>query len=182
MAKLIPDKQTQPEAKQGSDDPIVVGGAIHQVPFLGEPRARLMFEHTIHTYQMPAVVDLLAELGHDNSWVVFMFYTTRRSARTSDDCLNLQYSITGGVTGLDWVLLGDRNVIDRAKIAAFIRRHGFEVSRQEMNGVEYLRVEGDGLRSLGQEIAEKVYGLTGSDDVGLLVEGFSLPAGWQSSR
>jgi hypothetical protein len=182
MTKPTSAEQTPPEAKEVGDEQIQVRGAIHEVPFLGESRSRLLFEHTLRTHQMPAVVDLLTQLGHDDSWVVFMFYTARPSAKTSDDCLNLQYSIINGVTGMDWVLLGERNIVDRARVSAFVRRQGFQVSRQEMNDVAYLRVEGDGVRALGQKIAEEVYGLTEAVDVGLLVDGFSLPVGWQSPR
>lgn len=83
---------------------------------------------------------------------------------------------------MDWVLLGPRNVADREKVARFIRRQGHKVRKGGMNEVSYLRIEDGDIRGLGRTIAERLYGMSVDADVGLLVSGFLLPAGWQSNQ
>jgi len=151
---------------------------IHHLHNRGEPDVTTsQCEHVIRTDDLPAVVEALRRSGGDAAWAVFMFRTAIASAETADDCLNLQYAIEGNVVGLEWVLLGPRNVADKAALTRFIRRRGHQVRTRDMNGVRYLRVENGDLCRLGLEIIHDFYGVDHDYPIGLLVQGFSVPIG-----
>jgi hypothetical protein len=136
-----------------------------------------MFEFSIQPRQIPAVIEQLSKKGGDASWVVFMFYTPRLSIETDDDCPNLQFSIHKGKVGLDWILLGPRNIADKDLIKEFITSNGHKVKEKEMNEVPLLRVKKGNLATLGLGIVEDFYKMPIDADVGVLVSGFSLSLG-----
>ena len=160
--------------------PIEVGGAIHHLKDRDSKSPTTMFEFSIQPSQIPAVVEQLRQKGSEASWVVFMFYTPRLSTKTDDDCPNLQYSIQNGKVGIDWVLLGPRNIADKAQISKFIASKGHKKTEMEMNEVSYLRVENGDLAGLGRSIVEEFYKMPFDADVGILVSGFSLSLGGKS--
>jgi hypothetical protein len=149
---------------------------IHHVQDRGTPSVTSsQCEYVIRSDELPGVVEELRRSGDDAAWAVFMFRTVIVSAETADDCLNLQYSLEQGVVGLDWVLLGPRNVADKVALTRFIRRREHVVKARNMNGVAYLRVENGDLCRLGLGIIHDFYGVDGDYPMGLLVQGFPLP-------
>lgn len=166
----------------GGGHPIDVGGYIHHLEDRLDRSVSSSLEVSITTPMMRTAVDCLARMGRDGDWLVFMFYTPYESTETDDTCLNLQYSIEDGRLGMDWVLLGHRNAADREKVTMFARLRGHAVLGAEMNGVPYLRIEGGDIRSLGSAVAEELYGMSADSNIGLIVSGISLPAGWQSPQ
>jgi hypothetical protein len=139
---------------------------------------RTKWEYVVQLEQIPVVLECLRRSGQDESWVVFMFYTPIISEQTSDNALNLQYSVLNGELGLDWVLLGDRNCCDEDKLTAFIERQGYKVQQCEMNGVPFLRVSGNQaqLARLGRSIIDDFYRKSSDEVIGLLFDGFAMPA------
>lgn len=135
------------------------------------PTAR---EFTIRPTQIPYIVRQLVRKGTDASWIVFMFETSVASAETGDRILNLQYSVEGEVVGLDWVLLGERNMADESDIARLGEAYKYRVLEREVNGVPFLRVENGNICELGQRIVKDVYRIADDTPIGLLVDGFSL--------
>lgn len=89
--------------------------------------------------------------------------------------VNLQYSMEDGTLGLDWVLLGKRNIEDRDAIIAFAQHRGYELLEHEMNKVNYLRTVGTGLATLGMQILCEFYELSQTAEVQVLVQGFKWP-------
>lgn len=156
---------------------IEVKGTVHHVTDRQSQDRRILFEFAVQPSQIPAVVEQLRRKGKNSAWVVFMFYTAVASAGTADDCPNLQYSIQSSTVGLDWVLLGQRNIADKAHMTEFITSRGHAVSEIEMNEVKYLRVEDGDLDKLGLSIVEEFYGMPRDADIGVLVSGFSLLLG-----
>jgi hypothetical protein len=154
---------------------IVVTGRLHHLQDRVSSAVETAFERSVSASQMPWVLDALAQSGKEASWVVFMFYTTLSNPETPDMCINLQYSIEAGRLGLDWVLLGPRNVAERDCVARFAKRSGFQPSLVTMNGVSYLRIEGGALSGLGTAIAAHLFGIDSDSVLGLLVHGFTLP-------
>jgi len=159
---------------------IEVGGAIHHLKDRSTHGPSIMFEISIQPNQIPVVIEQLRQKGSEASWVVFMFYTPRLSTKTDDDCPNLQYSIQKGKVGIDWVLLGPRNIADKAQISRFIASKGHKNTEVEMNEVSYLRVENGDLAGLGQSIVEEFYKMPFDAGVGILVSGFRLSLGKRS--
>ena len=129
-------------------------------------------EYLIRPNQLPAVVEDLRQAASEAAWAVFMFRTTTPSTETTDDCLNLQFAIERGAVGLEWVLLGPRNIADKEALTKFICRRKQKVEAREMNGVAYLRVEEGDLIDLGLSIVNDFYGVASDYAMGLLVHGF----------
>jgi hypothetical protein len=119
-----------------------------------------------------AIVESLRNGQGDPRYAVLMFVP----ADSQDgEPVNLQYSVINGVVGLDWVLLGQRNIEDQEEIAAFAKGRGHELQECEMNQVKYLRSEGPGVAQLGRDILSSFYKIGLFTEVQLLVEGFDWP-------
>jgi hypothetical protein len=108
-----------------------------------------------------------------------LFFTSRMSLVTDDMAVAIQYSVIDGRVGFDWVLLGSRNIADKAKVATFIKHRGHAIAECRMNRVSYLRVEDGDLAGLGQDIVTKFYGENDDLEIGLLMDKVQLPLGWQ---
>ncbi|MBA4382520.1 MAG: hypothetical protein C0406_08150 [Sideroxydans sp.] len=165
--------------KSQNPNPIKVGGAIHHLSDRSSKKPKTMFEFSIQPSQIPEVLEQLRKKGGDASWVVFMFYTPRNSIETDDDCPNLQFSVHKGKVGLDWVLLGPRNIADKVLINEYITSKGYKVKEKEINEVPFLRVKKGDMATLGLGIVEDFYKMPNDADVGLLISGFSLSLGGQ---
>ena len=164
-------------ADSQDENPIKVGGAVHHLSNYELHDPRILFEFSVQPSQLPAVVEQLKQKGKEASWVVFMFYTPNISAETDDNCPNLQFSIQNGTIGLDWVLLGPRNIVDEERIAEFIQSKGHTAAEMGINDVEYLRVEDGDICGLGSSIIEEFYKMPRDADIGILVSGFTLSIG-----
>ena len=139
-------------------------------------------EYVIRPNHLAAVIEQLSHTGREAAWAVFMFRTAIPSLETTDDWLNLQYSIEQGVVGLDWVLLGPRNIADKKAITNFIRRRKHKVEAREVNKVAYLRVEDGDINGLGLGIVLDFYGVASDHEMGLLVQGFLPPPNLQLAQ
>jgi len=120
---------------------------------------------------IPGIVAKLATLK-DGSFAVFMFNSPLSSG---GDAVNLQYSVEHGAVGLDWVLLGQTNIADKEKIAAFAAQLGHTMTERVMNNVHYLRTEGPALDRLGTSIVVELYCIPPDAQLGLITEGFEWP-------
>lgn len=126
---------------------------------------------SVKATDIPEVVEQLRAKGGDASYAVLMFCTPY-ALEGEDPIINLQYSVDGNVLGLDWVLLGARNIEDKERIAAFITRAGHAVTEQEVNGVRFLRVEEGDIADLGSRIVTEYYQIERTAEIDLLVDGF----------
>jgi len=106
--------------------------------------------------ELPAIVAKLAAKKVEKSWIMFAFAPPGEEENESA-VLNLQYSIEDGKLGVDWFLLGPRNVADDKKVTAFIEHQNFVVKMRTVNGVKFLRTEGDDLAELGRKIICELY-------------------------
>jgi hypothetical protein len=120
---------------------------------------------------IPPILAKLATLK-DGSFAVFMFDSP---LSRGGDAVNLQYSVEHGAVGLDWVLLGQTNIADKEKVAAFAAQLGHTMTEREMNNVRYLRVEGRELDKLGTSIIVELYGIPRDAQLELITEGFEWP-------
>jgi len=129
-----------------------------------EPSYRLVVVGDI-----PSIIERLSHGTGDPRYAVLMFIPRDSADR---EYVNLQYSMENGVVGLDWVLLGGRNIEDAEAIKTFAAGRGHELRHRELNDVEFLRTEGPGIAELGMSLISEFYQFTPSTRVKLLVEGF----------
>ena|ERR1019366_4304345 len=134
-------------------------------------RSRIVAPSSVTVIQIPAVVAQLRATGKNASFAVFIF-TPHGAPAGENNVVNLQYSIEGGIVGLDWVLIAPRNIADKDSIAQFISRCGHPVSEREGNNVHYLRIESGDVQELGVKIATEFYHLAANGKVDLITEGF----------
>jgi hypothetical protein len=134
-------------------------------------RSRIVPTRSATVADIPPILAKLATLKN-GSFAVFMFDSP---LSRGGDAVNLQYSVEHGAVGLDWVLLGQTNIADKEKVAAFAAHLGHPMTEQEMNEVRYLRVEGQDLDKLGTSIIVEFYGIPRNAELGLITEGFEWP-------
>jgi hypothetical protein len=134
-------------------------------------RGRIVPTRSATVADIPPILTKLATLK-DGSFAVFMFDSP---LSPGGDAVNLQYSVEHGAVGLDWVLLGQTNIADKEKVAAFAAQLGHTMTEREMNNVRYLRVEGRELDKLGASIIVELYGIPRDAQLELITEGFEWP-------
>jgi hypothetical protein len=120
--------------------------------------------------RVPALVAKLSMSSATPAFAVLMFTTPDRPSES--DAINIQFSMEHGRPGFDWVLLAPRNKEDKQRYLDFARRAGFSPKETDMNGVSYLRVEEGDLARLCVDVITRMYGLSATTRVDLLVAGF----------
>ena len=123
--------------------------------------------------ELPEAVRQLQVAAAESSFVVFIFDQSGRKSN-ADVAVNLQYSIENGRVGLDWVLLSAANVADKDDIVEFAAERHHQFSEREQNGVHYLRVEDEGIASLGLQIVTEFYRRSIDSDLDVVADGFRL--------
>ena len=122
--------------------------------------------------EIPKVIRQLQQSAQDGNFVVFMFVPSDSKDR---EPVNLQYSIDGGVVGIDWVLIGPRNVADRARVIDYALRLGYRLEERNENECPFLRMTGSGISELGAGIIHDVYKIDRHTKLELMTQGFE----WQ---
>ncbi len=140
------------------------------------------FEFLVRLTDIEGGVKQMRNNGQDDTWMVFLAETLRVSQTTDDRSIALQYSVAHAILGLDWVLLGDRNVADADEIVAFAQAKGHCVEHLSENNVEFLRIEDGDLAALGVEILSDFYGISRAAELGLIINGIWLSAGKRSTQ
>jgi hypothetical protein len=135
-------------------------------------RSRVTPTYPVTARDIPAIISQLERSAKNGHFVALMFVPP---GSTDGESVNLQYSIDSGVVGLDWVLNGQRNSADQAKVSDFAAKLGHRLDEREMNGVRYLRVTGSGISELGANIIQDCYHVSPDAKLGMITEGFN----WQ---
>lgn len=99
--------------------------------------------------------------------------TIAQDGSPDGDGIRLQFSIDHGVVGLDWVLLGHRNVSDHSRIAEMAAALGYHVEERDLDEVRYLRMTGQGIAELGTAIIRDFYGIHPATRIPMLTVGFT---------
>ena len=119
------------------------------------------------------LVERIATTGKNGAFWVLLIPDT---ARSDGFAANLQVSMESGALGLDWVLLAERNVEDRAKFVSVVAAQGLEPKQLVGNGVHYLRFEGsDHIADLCATVLQSMYGVTDSTQMQLITTDFAWP-------
>lgn len=121
---------------------------------------------------IPTIVEQLSRGQGDPRYAVIMFLPTDSE---DGEHVNLQFAVQDGIVGMEWVLLGGRNIQDREGIKEFAACHGHQFMECEMNDVKYLRTVGPELGDLGVKVLCGYYRFEPTTRVQLLAEGFEWP-------
>ena len=132
-------------------------------------RSRIAPTYAVTSRDIPEVVNQLQRSAKNGHFAVLMFVPP---GATDGLAVNLQYSIDGGVVGLDWVLISPRNIADQEKIKAFASKLGYNLDEHEMNKTRYLRVTGNGISELGAKIIRDFYTIAPEAQLEMITEGF----------
>jgi hypothetical protein len=132
-------------------------------------RHRRAIAYRVVSGEIPEVLAQLQASGMEGNRSVL--WISPRDASVGDG-INLQYSIDQGVVGLDWVLVGSRNVADKSKIAEMAAALGYQVEERERNHLLHLRVTGQGISELGMAIIRDFYNVSPATEIRMITEGF----------
>jgi hypothetical protein len=146
-------------------------GIVILVSFVALLKNRIVVEPKVKIADVPGIFEKLRATEKDGSFAVLAFTPPGES-----EAVNIQFSIEGGRTGLDWVLIGPLNIRDKEKFARFADKLGYRVSEREMNNVKYLRVEeGGSLPQLCQASISSLYSVPPEAELDLIPQGFTWP-------
>jgi hypothetical protein len=135
-------------------------------------RSRIALTYTVTARDIPEIIGQLQRSGKNGHFAVLMFIPPGSS---DGEALNLQYSIEQGAVGLDWVLLGPRNIADQKRVSEFASKVGYHLDEHEMNHARYLRLTGSGISDLGAKIIRELYQVGPDTELEMITEGFQ----WQ---
>ena len=133
-------------------------------------RSRIAPSYSVAANEISAVISQLQQSAANGHFAVLMFVPP---GSTDDEAINLQYSIDGGVVGLDWVLISPRNVADKTKVSEFASRLGYRLEEKEMNNVRFLRITGSGISELGIRIIRELYLIDPNTKLSMITDGFN---------
>jgi len=132
-------------------------------------RSRIATTYSVAANEIPEVINQLQRsLGYGH-FAVLMFVPP---GSTDGESVNLQYSTENGIVGMDWVLIGPRNIADKAKVIELATKLGYRLDECDMNNVRYLRLTGSGISDLGIKIIKEIYKIDPNTKLGMITEGF----------
>jgi hypothetical protein len=129
-----------------------------------------MTGYAVELRQIPQVLGELPTGLSSPVFATFMFNAPDQPS--SDNTLNIQFSVEKGMVGFDWVLLGDKNIRDERSYVDFARAAGYEPILEQLNGVKYWRVERGDLAQLCEDVITKLYNHPQDEPVEMVVYGF----------
>ena len=135
-------------------------------------RSRIARTYSVTARETSEVINQLKRSGKDGHFAVFMFVPP---GSTDGEAVNLQYSLERSAVGLDWVLIGSRNIGDQKKVREFASHLGYALEEHETNNVKYLRVTGGGISELGRRLWSSFNGIGPNTTLQMITEGFQ----WQ---
>jgi len=150
---------------------LLIGGAL-VVAVLVLIRTARRTAPAVTWRDIPSVLTALAAQPAHGNFAVFLFAADAMAAPPSDG-LNVQVSIDGRLTGIDWVLISKLNVDAQSRFREFFERKNLAVLQRESNGVEYLRVECERPADLVQELLQHEFGVKPDQRMDLIAEGFT---------
>lgn len=141
-----------------------------------------LYEYTAGLSQIPSVIAHLDAVGMEMSYAVFTIETPVVTEDQSDNVINIQYAIEGGIVGLEWPLIRQRNIADKQQLVDFILQRGFKIAERvqkftepELVDLHYIRVEEGDIAYLGNCILTELYQLESNAVIPLLTDGFERP-------
>ena len=107
---------------------------------------------TIAVADVGEVFRQISAQGVETSFAVFAI-----RAGDEDDAVEIQFSVEGGKTGLDWILMSPANIEEKPKVIQYAASKGVEWQEKEMNDWLYLRIEQGDVVGLCRSLIENLY-------------------------
>ena len=117
-------------------------------------RAQGIRRKTIAVADVGGVFHQISAQGVETSFAVFAIQTGEEK---KDDAVEVQYSVEGGKTGLDWILMSPANIKAKPKVIQYAASKGVEWQQREMYDWLYLRIEEGDLVGLCTSLIEDLY-------------------------
>lgn len=133
-------------------------------------KSRMVPSIHVTVADIPRVLAKVSTAKRTPAFAAIVFTTPDRPNPT--DAVNLQFSLENGRVGFDWVLLGQRNIEDKATFVGFVTRRGYSFTERTENGVTSLRIEDGDLAELCADVVTGLYARPRSEPLDLIVEGF----------
>lgn len=140
-----------------------------RAPPVPEAEAEFPTDRRMRVSRLPLLLEAIRQDAREASFAVLF--------PTGGDTFNLQFSIIDGALGLDWLLINEINIRDRAKVRGLAQSYRYSMSRHRQNEVDFLRVTGGDLAALARLILKEIYSIGDEDELHLMVEGFECPDG-----
>lgn len=134
---------------------------------------RLLTAVDVQIEDLAAIASAMSQSSAEVRYATLAFCPPE--CRSDDDGLNVQLSVENGRIGMDWVLLGPRNIRDREKFIAFAETEGFAPIPKAENDVSFLRVESEKAVELVVAVVTELYELPANEALSLYHEGFDWP-------
>jgi len=109
---------------------------------------------TISVSDIGEVYRQISTQGVETSFAVFVFAPSQWS---TEDTLEVQFSVEEGVTGLDWILMSEPNQREKPRVIQYALCKGAEWQECEMNKWVYLRIEKGDLVELCTSLIRDLY-------------------------
>lgn len=90
----------------------------------------------------------------ETSFAVFAIQTGKEG---EEGAVEIQFSVEGGKTGLDWILMSPANIEEKPKVIQYAASKGVEWQEKEMNDWLYLRIEQGDVVGLCTSLIEDLY-------------------------
>jgi hypothetical protein len=90
------------------------------------------------------------------------------------DSINIQFSFEDGQVGIDWVLLGESNIRDKAKYEEYLISKNIQFKQKILNNVSYLRTTEGNLIFICKSILVEMYGVETKDLFDVYYQGIDL--------
>lgn len=128
--------------------------------------------YVIGLQDVARVFDKLQSDHRNEDFGAFIFFDGNP---TRENAVNLQFSIEHGRIGFDWVLRAAVNIRDQKRFREFAHDQGYSVAAEQLNGVNYFRVENGDLPGLCKKVMQAMYGAPPDGQLGLMVSGITWP-------
>jgi len=137
--------------------------------WIGIRRRRAPAVNLVASADIPEIIAQLQVSAKEGNASVL---TIPQEGSPDGEGIRLQFSIDHGVVGLDWVLLGHRNVSDHSRIAEMATALGYQAEERDLEQVRYLRMTGQGIAELGTAIIRDFYGIHPATRIPMVTVGF----------
>lgn len=109
---------------------------------------------TIAVADVGDVYRQISAQGVETSFAVFVIHAR---GENEDNAVEIQYSVEGGKTGVDWILMSPANIEEKSRVIQYAASRDVEWQEREMNDWLYLRIEDGDLIKFCTSLIEDLY-------------------------